>query len=385
MKTILLVSPFFVVPNNHGGKTDVFNRVVALHKLGYSIDFLYTEEDEVTAYDLIHELKKYVRNIYFAKRRGGVKSLVSIKPYQVQTRKSLKHIRLNNTYDYTILEGDYVGAIMDNRTIKLGKVILRVHNNEKIYFFNLFKSTLPSLSSIYYLSDSIKFSIYSKNLFAKVNNFLFISQKEEANHKSSSGKFSLTLLPDFPADSFLSGHDSEDNNVLFLGSLSAPNNIEGLCWYLENAHEKLINDKINYTFTIVGSVKESELNKKLSSAIKNTTSISLFVNVPDVKSYYEKASVFVNPMLHGAGVKVKSIEAIVNGLPLVTTETGAEGIGLKNNLDAIITNDEIKFYEGVKALLLDAGLREKLVVNSQHFIINKSHANLLPPFLEQVT
>lgn len=53
------------------------------------------------------------------------------------------------------------------------------------------------------------------------------------------------------------------------------------------------------------------------------------MNQVQLEEVYNKATVFINPMFFGSGVKLKSINALVNGLLLVSTKVGTEGIGLK--------------------------------------------------------
>src|SRR5690606_27351109 len=98
----------------------------------------------------------------------------------------------------------------------------------------------------------------------------------------------------------------------------------------KNVHPLLIKEVPDYHFYIIGSLKEEnlELDKKYSQLNK----VTIVINTPCLKNYYEKAAVFINPMFHGSGVKVKSVNALVNGLPLVSTSIGVEGIGLTDTM-----------------------------------------------------
>ena len=64
---------------------------------------------------------------------------------------------------------------------------------------------------------------------------------------------------------------------------------------------------------------------------------------PDLRTEYESARVVVVPMRFGAGVKVKCIEALQYGVPVVSTSVGAEGLGLHDSRAVIVADDPREF------------------------------------------
>ena len=58
----------------------------------------------------------------------------------------------------------------------------------------------------------------------------------------------------------------------------------------------------------------------------NLPDVSIEENVPDIRPYFERSSVFLYPPARGSGMKIKVLEAMAFGMPLVTTEHGAEGM-----------------------------------------------------------
>src|SRR5690606_33772091 len=107
----------------------------------------------------------------------------------------------------------------------------------------------------------------------------------------------------------------EKYTVVFMGSLFMQNNIYGLDWYLKNVHPLLVSQLPDYHLYIVGSLKEENVN--IQNKYTNLQNVSIIINAECLSEYYQKAQVFINPMFHGSGVKVKSVNALVNGVPLV--------------------------------------------------------------------
>lgn len=74
----------------------------------------------------------------------------------------------------------------------------------------------------------------------------------------------------------------------------------------------------------------------------------------------DAADVCVIPLRSGAGTRLKAIEAMANGLPIVSTTIGVEGLGLTNGVDALIADSPSEFVEACVSVLSDLELRHRL-------------------------
>jgi glycosyltransferase involved in cell wall biosynthesis len=87
--------------------------------------------------------------------------------------------------------------------------------------------------------------------------------------------------------------------------------------------------------------------------------------VPDVRPYYQKAWLQVVPIRIGGGTRLKIVESLAMGTPVVSTTMGAQGLDLKHGEDALLADTEFDFIEETLRCLRDTGLREKLVREGQ--------------------
>ena len=158
-------------------------------------------------------------------------------------------------------------------------------------------------------------------------------------------------------------YDAKDREgILFVGGFSHHPNIDGVKWFVENVYN-LIRDKQNIPFYIVGSNAPDEI-KVLDG---NGIVFKGFVSDEELSDIYKKCKMVVVPLRYGAGVKGKVIEAIYNGIPIVTTSVGAEGI--KNVEDVVCVEDEPKqFAEKVLELYNDDEQLESMGNKSQQFV-----------------
>ncbi len=79
----------------------------------------------------------------------------------------------------------------------------------------------------------------------------------------------------------------------------------------------------------------------------------------DLEDAYNEVSVAAVPLLSGAGVKFKTIEPMIRGVPVVSTPLGAEGIG-SAELYTAVTSDPEQFAAAlIRALTKDPGERDR--------------------------
>jgi glycosyltransferase involved in cell wall biosynthesis len=93
--------------------------------------------------------------------------------------------------------------------------------------------------------------------------------------------------------------------------------------------------------------------------------------VDDVKHYLSRAMISIAPLFVGTGTKLKILEALGAGLPVVTTTMGMEGIEAKNGVDLLIADTAEEFADNCTRLLEDAALRDRLAKAGQSLVREK--------------
>ena len=366
MKKILWVCSDLPFPATHGGRVDMWERIKRVSLSGYVIDLICTVKNDEKIND---EILKYVNKISIVKRSNNFLNYISTRPFQVESRKNLKEINLDNKeYDLLMLESEHVYYILENKKIKYKKVAMRIHNNESRYFFNLFKAEKNIIHKAYYLLDSLKINLFRRTISKKVKKFFFISNDELIN----GGVYDEDGLSKIyhPTPFFVNEHyeKKEKFNILFIGSFFMVNNQEAIIWFLDHIHGRL--RKIpNYNLILVGNDKgvKDDFFKKIQSYGQ----VEVYRSPEDLHCFYNKSMIFINPMQNGAGVKLKTINAVSYGIPIVSTTVGAEGTSLIPSKDFILADDSENFYNALINLYNDENMRFNLSLNA----INRLNSN----------
>ncbi|TAL65021.1 MAG: glycosyltransferase, partial [Bacteroidetes bacterium] len=68
----------------------------------------------------------------------------------------------------------------------------------------------------------------------------------------------------------------------------------------------------------------------------------------DLRPFWKNASVFIVPLWYGSGIRIKILEALANGIPVVSTEKGAEGLPDKIKKKIIIVNTSQEFQMAIR-------------------------------------
>jgi glycosyltransferase involved in cell wall biosynthesis len=91
-------------------------------------------------------------------------------------------------------------------------------------------------------------------------------------------------------------------------------------------------------------------------------------NVPDIIPYYQKSKVSIVPLRAGGGSRLKILESMALGRPVVSTAIGAKGLRVINQENIIIADSPLNFAQGVIRLLQDKDLRDTISRSAREMV-----------------
>jgi glycosyltransferase involved in cell wall biosynthesis len=88
----------------------------------------------------------------------------------------------------------------------------------------------------------------------------------------------------------------------------------------------------------------------------------------DIRSWVGSSAVCVVPIRQGSGTRLKILEAMALGVPVVSTYKGAEGLDATDGQHLLLADDPAEFAAKTAAILQDTALRERLVVQARQLV-----------------
>ena len=145
-----------------------------------------------------------------------------------------------------------------------------------------------------------------------------------------------------------------NKNILLLGSLNYSANIDAAYYFLRTILPEITLPDARVS--VVGLDPPSSL-LRVADSIPRTTVIGY---VESVSPFLERSRVLVVPLRYGGGTRLKILEAMAAGLPVVSTSAGCAGLGLRHDEQILIADEPSEFAHQVERVLTDDELSRRL-------------------------
>jgi glycosyltransferase involved in cell wall biosynthesis len=145
--------------------------------------------------------------------------------------------------------------------------------------------------------------------------------------------------------------------VTFLGGIHWPPNAEAVRWFAERVWPKVTAAVPDSVFTVIGKGSPGRLG--------GAPRIAVTGYVPDLQPYLAETAAFVVPLLTGAGMRVKILDAWCWALPVVSTTVGAEGLNGVHGENLLIGDEPETFADHLIRILRDGREAARLARNGR--------------------
>ena len=136
-------------------------------------------------------------------------------------------------------------------------------------------------------------------------------------------------------------------SVVFLGALDVATNHDALTWFAGQVWPQVLREVPDARWQIVGR-KPTPLVHQL---VRQTARTELHADVESPAEYLSSAAVAINPAVSGSGVNIKLVEYLANGVPVLSTTRGMQGLGLVPDEDLAVADQPATFARRLARLL----------------------------------
>lgn len=287
-------------PANYGGVIDVFFKAKALAESGVKVHmhcFQYGREHYPIMKETFHEVEYYKRDI-------SKKHLFKSIPYIVSSRMSDRLVKNLLKDNYPILmEGLHTSALLDEPRLKTRKRLVRAHNIEHEYYYNLGKAEKDIFKKYYFYNEAAKLKRYEK-ILEKADRILAISENDKVYFGKEFSR--VDHIPAFHPFTEVKCKLGRGGYVLYHGNLSVAENENAVNFLLDDVFKEL-----DIPFKIAGLNPPLQLKNKVA----NEQNIELIANPDDgtLQELIENAHINISISAQKTGLKLKLLNNLYNG------------------------------------------------------------------------
>jgi glycosyltransferase involved in cell wall biosynthesis len=281
--------------------------------------------------------------------------------------EKLDALTQNNNYDVIFIDSIYMEIY--SVTLKHPNKVISLHDSISLLYNTFTAGTNNILLKIYYEFCSYVFKKYELRILNQYSKCFFVSKKdEEYLIKGKNDIVSSCVIPNgYNLDLINknSNQEVDSNSIVFSGIMDYKPNIDAVIHFVKSIFPLILMVKPDVKFYIIG--------KNPSKEVCGLKSENVIITgwVESISEYICKGTVYVSPLVSGAGLKNKIIEAMALKIAIVATSLSVDGIDVQDDEHLYIADSAEVFASRVIELIDNREKRDKFVKNSHDLILKK--------------
>lgn len=388
---VLFLTPQLPYPPNKGTAIRNFNiikNLAARHEL-WLISFL----DEQSANGEVEESLKVLQSLCYrvetvpTPRRSQWRRLASallspvpdlaLRLSSQEFERKLVEILSAERFDVVQIEGLEMTRLWSNgwtraRVKGTPRLVLDEHNAEYVLQRRAFEIDLGQpqrwAAAVYSLLQWRKLRRYEAQMCRRMDAVVAVSERDRAQLAELSGCAHIEVVANgvdvgyFDDLSFAEAALGEASFV-FTGTMDFRPNVDGVIWFTNSIWPRILQAEPAARFYIVGRNPKPEV-----MALEREPSVIVTGAVRDIRPFFKAAVLSVVPVRMGGGSRLKILEAMAAGTPVLSTTLGAEGIDITPGVNIAIADDPEGFAAEAVALLRQPDRRLSLAAKARALV-----------------
>lgn len=300
-------------------------------------------------------------------------NLLSPEPYAIASHNSPAIWRAVRDYaaqyDVDLWQAEWLPYAEAVCAIPQARTVMMAHNVESLIWQRYTENERHPLKRWYLKQQWRKFEVFERRIFQNVGRVVTVSPDDAELTRNRFGIENVSVVENgIDGACYLAvKREPDPRRVLFLGSLDWRPNLDAVRLLVEQIFPAVIAQEAAAKLCIVGRRPPEWLRQRASQH----PWLEVHADVPDVRPYLAKSGIMTVPLRIGGGSRLKILESLAAGLPVVSTRVGAEGLALKHGREITLVEQVEQMaevlIEGIRhpERLQETGKRgQKLVLES---------------------
>jgi len=378
-KSILIITPRVPYPLKDGGSLAMYQCIEMYHQMRYDVHVasINTHKHWLGEQDypaLFHQITSFETVTVNTKVRmsSAFLNLFSKKSYNVErfVNKDFEQllIKFLNQENFDIIQFESIYTAPYLETVKKyssAKMICRVHNIEHAIWHQLAEQEKGLFKKKYIKLLAERLKQYELATLNHFDSLLTISEKEGTELQKLDVHTPQHNLP-FGIEKirFQQHHITQEKQSIYhLGSMDWLPNQEGVSWFVQRIWPLVIKKQPGLTFYIAGRNMPKAFFRYRSKTIE------VVGEVDDMTAFSLEKNIMILPLLSGAGLRIKVIEAMMLGKTIISTTCGIQGVALKHKQQILIADSPEEFADLIDWCLKNPKEAREIGRNAQEFAL----------------
>ena len=154
-------------------------------------------------------------------------------------------------------------------------------------------------------------------------------------------------------------------DLCFVGRLDWYPNRQGLLWFLERVYPRLRQSLPAVSLAVIGMTSDFPTRRYESDRVRFTGVVD------DLQRAVGSCKLFVNPIFYGGGMRIKTLDAMAMGIPVIATPKGTEALGVERGSHYIEAETEAEFTEAVTAAIRRPAAASAMADRAREFVCRR--------------
>ena len=371
---VLFLSTRSPYPINGGHPQRTFHLLQEAARRHYVSFVTFIQHPE--EWDGLDKIKEFCQEVYafeapsdsskFALGAGLVANTISSRPFVAQKydtmafRRTIRRVREDHGID--LLHLDMLPLVAyANEAPNKAKVL--VHHNVEHVLLQRRADTEKGLARRFWLEQARRLKNYEAEAVRKVTRSIAVSDVDAEILTQLAPGCQVRTVPNGVNTEYFTPMDVpvDPLEILYVGAMTHHPNVDAVRYFCEKSWPIIRAAKPNAKFTIVGAHPPPDL-KALEERYGGVTVVG---QVPDIRPYVARASVYVVPLRIGGGTRLKILDAMAMGKAVVTTSIGCEGLEVTDGRDIIIADTPELFAGWVLDVMKNPEMQQAIGVSAR--------------------
>ena len=318
--------------------------------------------------ETVDELTTMKNKIWTIVNKFSPKNIFSTTPnllnYSPKMQRKVTKLLAKHKFD--VIAIDHFSMLYYTLELGVPQVLLEIMPASKIYqtYIHLERNLLIKMLHLlrYYMVKKFE------KKWNRVDISIAVSESQKESVLAYMPDINIAVIPHGIDTDYFKAVDREQNfpTLMINGGMKRLLNVRGVLWFYNEVYP-LIKEKIpDVKLYIVGNSPTKEI---LQLSADESVVVTGYVN--DLRPYFSRAWVVVAPLTNNFGVKVRVLQAMAMGKPVVSTSMVTSGIDVSAGENIILADDSRDFAERVIELLNNEELRNRIGANARKLMEEK--------------